>query len=114
MLAQLVENLIHLEGGEDRLDEHRRFDGAVRHAEHILGGKEDVVPEPGFEVALHLRQIEIRTRTGARQRLVVVGQIHGEIEQRARDRLTVHEDVLLRQMPAARAHDEGCRRSASR
>ena len=60
MLAQLVEDLVHLERREDRLDQHRRPDRAARQPERVLGEREDVVPEPRLEVALHLRQVEVR------------------------------------------------------
>ena len=60
MLAQLVEDLVHLEGGEYGFDEDRGLDGTPGHAQLVLGQLEDVVPEPGLEVALHLGQVEVR------------------------------------------------------
>ena len=62
MLAQLVEDLVHLERGEERLDEHGGLDRAVRQAERVLREGEDVVPEPRLEVALQLGQVEVRAR----------------------------------------------------
>ncbi len=59
MLAELVEDLVHLERGQDRLDEHRRLDRAARDPERVLGGAEDVVPEARLEVALELGQVEV-------------------------------------------------------
>ena len=53
MVAQLVENLIHLEGRQDRFEQ----DGAAadaRHAQLLLGKREDVVPQARFQVTLHL------------------------------------------------------------
>ena len=35
VVAQLVDDLVHLEGGGKRLDEHGRLDGADRHAERL-------------------------------------------------------------------------------
>ena len=61
VLAQLVEDLLHLEGGRDGLDQHGGAHGAGIDAERRLGVAEHVVPEPGFEVALHLGQVEVRT-----------------------------------------------------
>src|SRR6185295_9158545 len=60
MFAQLVEDLVHLESGEQRLDQHRRADRSARYAELVLRQHEDVVPQPRLEMALELRQIEIR------------------------------------------------------
>jgi hypothetical protein len=60
MLAKLVEDLVHLERGEDRLDQDRSLDGASWYAELVLGQLEDVVPEPRLGVALQLRQVEVR------------------------------------------------------
>ena len=59
MLAELVEDLVHLEGGGQGLDEHRRADGAAGDAELLLRREEDVVPEARLEVALQLGQVEV-------------------------------------------------------
>jgi hypothetical protein len=50
VLAQLVEDLLHLERRGQRLDEHRGADGAPRDANELLGADEDIVPESGLEV----------------------------------------------------------------
>ncbi len=60
VLTKLVEDLLHLESGEDRLDENGRPDRASRDVELVLRKVEDVVPQPSLEVALQLRQIEVR------------------------------------------------------
>ena len=60
VLAQLVEDLVHLERGEDGLDQDGGADGAARDAERVLRVDEHVVPEPRFEMALELRQVEVR------------------------------------------------------
>jgi hypothetical protein len=60
VLAQLVEDLVHLERGEDRLDQHGRLDRAARDAELVLRHHEHVVPQPRLEMALELRQVEVR------------------------------------------------------
>ena len=52
MLAQLVEELVHLKGGGERLDEARRAHGAARDAQVRLRGEEDVVPEAALKVGL--------------------------------------------------------------
>src|SRR4029078_12108556 len=71
MMAQLVEYLVHLEGGENRLDQHRRPDRAARDQQVVLRHHENVVPESRLEMALHLRQVEIPA-TGRRGELPCV------------------------------------------
>ena len=67
MLAQLVEDLVHLERGEDRLDQHGGLDRAARDAEVVLRHHEDVVPQARLEMALELRQVEVRARAAREQ-----------------------------------------------
>ena len=45
VVAQLPEDLLHLEGGEDVLDQHGGADRAARDAERLLGVGEDLVPQ---------------------------------------------------------------------
>ena len=54
VLAQLVQDLVHLERGEDRLDQDGRPDRAARDPERDLGVDEDLVPEPRLVVRLEL------------------------------------------------------------
>ena len=105
MLAELVENLLHLERREDRLDEDGRLDRAARNPDAILGEAEDVVPEPRLEVILELREVEVRPRSAREQPLGVAGEVHAEVEQSGRDVLTVDDDMALLQVPAARTHE---------
>jgi hypothetical protein len=67
---------------------------------------EDLVPQPGLEVRLHLRQVEIRTGAAREQLLRVMEEEQCEIEQAAGDPLAVDRHVLLVEMPAARARDK--------
>ena len=60
VVAEFVEDLVHLERGRDGLDQDGGADGALRDAEVVLGEDEDLVPEPGLEVALHLGQVVVR------------------------------------------------------
>ena len=62
VVAQLPEDLVHLERAEDRLDEDGRADRPVRDAEILLRLHEDVVPETRLEVALELGEVEVRPR----------------------------------------------------
>src|SRR5687767_4957362 len=95
VLAKLVEDLVHLERGEYRLDQDRSLDGALWYSELVLGRLEDVVPEPGLEVALHLGQVEVRAGTIIQQRLRVVEEIQAEVEETPWDLFPVNEHVLL-------------------
>src|SRR5215203_4825417 len=101
VFAQLVEDLVHFEGGEYGLDEDRGLDGAPGYAELVLGQLEDVVPEPGLEVALHLGQVEVRPRAVVQQRPGVVEEVQAEIEESPGDLLPIYKHVLLEEVPAA-------------
>src|SRR6185436_15095417 len=93
VLAQLVEDLVHLEGGEDGLDQDGRLDRALRDAERVLRAHEDVVPEAGLEMAFHLRQVEERA-VAARDLLTrVMEEEEREVEDAAGDALAVDEHV---------------------
>jgi hypothetical protein len=107
VVPQLVQDLVHLEGRQDGLDEHGGLDGAAGDAEGLLGGDEDVVPEARLGVVLELGQVEVRPGAPLQQRLRVVEDVQPEVEERTRDRLAVHQDVLLGQVPAPGAHQQG-------
>src|SRR5260370_8734585 len=62
MIAQLPKDFVHLEGGQDGLDQHRGAHAAARYSAGILGVLEDVVPEASFQSAFHLRQTETAAR----------------------------------------------------
>ncbi len=64
----------------------------VGEAELLLGGQEDLVPQPRLEVALQLGQIEGGRRALRQLRLGVVEDIEAEIEQRARHLLAVDRE----------------------
>ncbi len=108
MVAQLVEDLVHLERREHGLDQDRGLDGPARQVELVLGEVEDAVPEARFEVVLELGDVEVRAGSALEQPRAVVEDVEAEVEERAGDRLAVDEHVLLGQVPAARPHDEDC------
>mmetsp|Transcript_33577 Transcript_33577/g.54619 ORF Transcript_33577/g.54619 Transcript_33577/m.54619 type:complete len:340 (-) Transcript_33577:492-1511(-) len=101
--AQLVQDLVHLEGRRDRLQQHRGAHRARGHAQVALGSQEDVVPEPGLQVALQLGQVEVGARAARQQPERVVVQVQPKVEERARHWPAVDSDVRLVQVPAARA-----------
>ena len=104
--AQLVEDLLHLERGRQRLDEHRRLDRARVEAELALDEREDLGPQPRLEVGLHLGQVEERARALVEQAPGVAHEVEPGVDEGARDRLAVDAHVLLDQVPAARAHEQ--------
>src|SRR5439155_7558940 len=83
VVAQLVKDLVHLECGQDCLDEDRGPNRAPRHAQLVLRQVENVVPEASLQVALQLGQIEVRTATLFEQALRVVEQVEAEVEEAA-------------------------------
>ena len=104
MLAQLIQNFVHLEGSENGFDQHGRLDRALRDAEFLLGDGENIVPQTCFQMAFHFWQIEIGAGAFCHQRFDVMEKIHAEIEHRTGHRLAVDQHMLLDQVPAARAH----------
>src|SRR5262249_61770054 len=75
-------------------------------AELVLGQQEGVVPETGLEVALDLRQVEVRAAPAVEKLPAVVEEVQREVEDARRHRLAVDEHVLLEEVPAAWAHDQ--------
>src|SRR3546814_12410005 len=102
MIAQFVQDLVHLESGEDRLDQHRRLDGAALDAELVLGMVEDVVPEARLEMVLELRQIEVGAGAVFEELPRIVEKVEAEIEQAAGHWLAVDMDMVFGQVHAAR------------
>src|SRR5215470_12161992 len=100
MLSQLIKDLVHLEGRENGFDQDGRADRPSRQPQFILREIEDIVPQASFLVALHLRQIKIRPATLLRQLLGVVEEEQAEVKQWAGDRIPIHEESFIYQMPA--------------
>ena len=111
VVAQLVQDLVHLERGRQRLDQHGGADGAVRDADVLLAEREDVVPQLRLLARLQLRDVEVRASPGLDQRLCVVQEVETEVDQRPGCRGATagpvdEGDVLLGQVPAAGAHHD--------
>src|SRR5207248_608116 len=60
MVAQFVKDFVHLKRSRNGFDEHGGANAAARNSQFVLREIERVVPNPGLEMALHLRKIEIR------------------------------------------------------
>ncbi len=106
MLTELVEDLLHLEGGGVGLHQAGGPDGAARDAQEVLGQVEGVVPEPCLEVVLHLRQVEVGALAGVDLQLGARRHVEGEVDQPAGHPLAVDGDVLLVEVPPPGAHDD--------
>ena len=106
MVAQLVENLVHLERRGQRLDQDGRLERAMGHAKLALRVGEDVVPEPGLEMALELGQVEGGRRALGDLRFGAVEDVQAKVEQRARHLRAIDDHMALGQMPAARPHHQ--------
>src|SRR5712692_1193011 len=85
MVAQFVKDLVHFEGSQNGLYQNGGPNGPVRNPQFLLAEDKHVVPEPGFQMAFHLRQIEIRTCAGLNLHSRVVEEEQAEVEQGARN-----------------------------
>src|SRR3569832_792756 len=66
-----------------------------------------VVPEPCYVAALHLGQVEVWAGVPREQFFRVAEEVEAEIEQAPRHGPAVDEDMLLVEVPAARAAQQG-------
>ena len=105
-LAQLVEDLVHLEHRGQRLDQDRDLDRAAVEAELLLDDPQRVVPQPRLEVGLELGHVQVGAAALLGQRLVVVGHVQRDVEQPAGHRPAVDLHVALGQVPAAGADQQ--------
>jgi hypothetical protein len=83
MWSRSSKDLLHLERGRQRLDQHRRPDRAVRDADVVLAEREDVVPQLRLLRRLDLRQVEVRADAVVDQALRVVEEVQAEVDERA-------------------------------
>ena len=107
VIPQLIEDLVHLEGAQDRLHQHRAFDRPTAQIERVFRECKHVVPKSGFQMALQLRKVEVGTGPLGQQAAGVMKDIEPEVEERAGHRLPVDQEVPFRQMPSAWAHQQG-------
>ena len=107
MIPELPENLVHLEGGRDRLDQDGGADRAAREAEPVLGQDEGVLPEPRLEVTLQLRQVEVGPAAALEEAATVVEDIKAEVEQAPGHGCAVDAAMALDEVPATGADEQG-------
>ena len=106
VFAQLVQDLVHLKRGRERLDQNRRADQPAGEAEPVLAPGEHLVPQSRLEMVLELRQVQVHTAPASVQSRRAVEREQAEVKQRTRDRLVPRARVTLLQVPAPRAHDQ--------
>ena len=106
MLPQFVQNLVHLERGQDRFDQHRGTNCPGGNAQVVLRLQKDVVPQPCFEMTFQLGQIEIGPASLVDQPLGIVVEEQAEVEQGCGNEPTVDAEMTLFEVPAAGTHDE--------
>ena len=95
--------LVHLKGRQDSFDQDCGADRAPRNAQRVLGKVEDVVPEPGLQVRLHLGQVEVGPVAIGDELLGVVEEVQAEIQKTRRDGRAIHHEMLVVQMPSSGA-----------
>lgn len=106
VIAQLIDDLVHLKGGENGLDKHGSANGAAGHTNVVLSQVEGVVPQTGFEMALHLGKVKVRAKAAALCLESIVEEVKAKVEERSGDGLAVNSDMLLLKVPAARADNQ--------
>src|SRR5258705_13693553 len=80
MLPQLIEDFVHLESSQDRLDKDCGLDRSRLQSQRLLGMEKHVVPEARLEMAFQFGQIKIRTCAARELFLRVVPEEKSEIK----------------------------------
>ena len=106
VVAQLVEDRVHLERGRHGLDQDGRLDRAAVEAERVLGDQEGVAPERRLAVRLELRDVEVGPGAALEQRLGVAVHVEAEVRERAGHLAAVDLEVALGEVQPARAHQQ--------
>src|SRR5260370_19450468 len=106
MVSQLVHDFIHLKGCQDRLDQHRSFNGTLRNPQFLLRQHEYIIPETRLPVIFELGQVKVRTCSLFDQLLSGVKEVQAKIKDATGNRLAINQSMLLYKMPAARAYQQ--------
>src|SRR5690606_20124329 len=99
VVTEGIEDLLHLERRQDRLDQDRRANAPLGDSQRVLREDEHVVPQRSLLAALQLREIDVRPRTTLQECTRVVVEEETEVEERRRDRRPVDPNVALLQVP---------------
>src|SRR5216684_137372 len=106
VLAQFVQDFVHLKRRKNRFDQHRGANGPARNSHIVLGEIKDVVPQTRFLMALQLRQVKVGPGSARDQVFGVVEEKQSKIEQGSGDRLAIHEEMFFIQVPSPRANEQ--------
>src|SRR2546427_9493978 len=106
MVAQLEQDLFHLEGRKDRFDQDGGANRPSRDSELVLREIENIVPEPRLEMAFELRDVEVGAASLFQQTLDVVKEVEAEVEEAAGDRLAVDLEMSLVEVPPTWPHQQ--------
>src|SRR5437773_12491981 len=94
VVPEFVQDLLHLEGRRNRLDEGGGLHGADRDAEGLLREPEHLVPEASLQMAIHLRKVVVRAGPAGSKLLRVVEEVEPEGHQARRERSARDDHVL--------------------
>ena len=101
VVAEFVDDLIHLKSSSDGLDQNGTTDGSAGNTNVVLGQVEDIVPQTSLQVRFHLGQVEVRTEPAGHQLPGVVVEVQTKVEQTTGDGLAIDGEVLLIEVPAS-------------
>ena len=101
VVAEFVDDLIHLKSSGDGLDQNGTTDGSAGDANVVLGQVEDIVPQTSLQVRFHLGQVEVRTEPAGHQLPGVVVEVQTKVKQTTGDGLAIDGEVLLIEVPAS-------------
>lgn len=99
--------LVHLEGSGNGFNQNGSTDGSSAHANVILGKVEDVVPQPGLKMRLHLGQVEVWAKSTLDELVCVVEKVQTKVEESTGDGLAIDSEVLLLEVPPTGTGNEG-------
>jgi hypothetical protein len=99
--SQFEQDLLHVEGCRQGLDENGSTNRSVWNSDVGLGKVEDIIPKTGFEVMFHFWEIEVRTVATLDEFLRVVIKIDCKIKQRTRNGSIVNSHTRFIKMPSS-------------
>lgn len=104
-------HLVHLENGSNCLDQNRAANRSSLHADKVLGDVVHVVPQPGLKVRFQLGDVKVGPAAPGDELLGVVEEVEAKVEKGTGDGRPVDVEVLLVQVPASGATDQGGKRA---
>lgn len=81
VVSQFEEDLFHLEGSGESLNQDSSPDGSKGHADISLRKIEDIIPKAGFAVVFHLGEVEVGSRATSDKFLGIVEEVESEVEE---------------------------------